>query len=90
MREGKKERLEAKLLKVLTPDEKRLLTLINIESRKDKLVFRMPKDVISLEDIWQKIKILSVELGIQSIQSGMYATLSELDDVREGKKLVGG
>lgn len=81
MREGKKERLENELSKILSSEEIRLLSLINIESRKDKLIFRMPKDVISLEDIWQKIKILSTELGIQSVQSDMYATLSELDDV---------
>lgn len=78
---GIRERLEAKLSKVLDPNEKRLLSLINIETRKDKLLFRMPKDVISLEDIWCKVKEVAKELKISVSQQEMYATVLELDEV---------
>lgn len=81
VREGKQARLETKLNKVLAPDEKRLLSLITIESRKDKLLFRMPKDFISLDSVWCKILEVGTELGIHCVQADMYATLSELDDV---------
>jgi hypothetical protein len=86
MREGTQEKLENALLKVLNPDEKRLLSLISIENRKDKLVFRMPKDVISLDAVWLKIKEECGKLGIGYLQADTYATLDELDDVLEDVK----
>jgi KaiC/GvpD/RAD55 family RecA-like ATPase len=81
MAQDLKGRLESKLKEYLTPDENHLMSLISIETRKDKLVFRMPLDVISLEDVWTKVKQASLETKIECIRSGMYATVSDLDDV---------
>lgn len=75
------QKLKGKLNKELTPEEKKLFTLINIETRKDKLVFRMPVGVISLDDVWKKIKKEAQELNILCQRAGMYATVEELDDV---------
>lgn len=79
-------RLNEKLDKLLTPDEKRLLGLINVERRKDKLVFRMPLDLISLEDVWHKIEQAAKETNVVCTRAGMYATAGELDDVLKDVK----
>ena len=80
-REGQKEKVERKLNSIFSKEEKNMYSLINVESRKDKLLFRMPKDVISLDGIWHKIKEVCIELKIAAVQSDMYATVTELDDV---------
>lgn len=78
---GKKERLLSELNKHLMPEQRRLLQLIEIESRKDKLVFRMPSGVIALDSVWDKIVEVASGMKIAYSRTEPFATLEELDDI---------
>lgn len=76
-----KKRFEKHLRDALSIDQRKLLGLINIEPRKNKLLFRMPEDVISLDDIWCKILAVGKKLNVSVSKKSIYATVRELDEV---------
>ena len=65
----------------LTPKERQLASLMTMENRKDKIVFRMPNGLISLEHLWLHIKEILDEAKIPCDKAAQFATLADLDDV---------
>jgi KaiC/GvpD/RAD55 family RecA-like ATPase len=78
-----KDKFLSALKKKLNPNQRQLLTLIEIVGTgKDALVFKMPKDVISLAVVWEKIEETGNDLKIRVSQTaGEYATLEDLDKI---------
>lgn len=83
---GRKEKLVSELSKQLTAEQKRLLQLISIENRKEKLLFRMPRGVVSLDEVWQKIVSTCETLGFAYARTDPFATLEELDELLDDVK----
>jgi hypothetical protein len=73
--------VRSQIEKDLENHEREMLKSINIEERKDCYVFRMPKGIIPLQGIWEKIEFIAKTHNIPVKQGSVYATLEELDDV---------
>lgn len=68
----------------LNANEKQLLkTLVEVVGvGKDTYVFKMPKDVISLSVLWERIEEIAAGIGVKVSQTaGEYATLEDLDKI---------
>lgn len=76
-----KEKFLKALQSKLNPSQKQLFTMVNVETRKDSLVFRMPIGFISLEGVWNEILAVSEDTGIKVSKADVFATLDELDEI---------
>lgn len=80
---NKKDKFLSTLNKKLNSSQKQSMSLIQIVGvGKDSLVFQMPKGVVALTAIWEKIEAVGRDLNIHVSQtSGDYATLEDLDKI---------
>lgn len=81
-----RERVKKLIDKNLTPEQKRMFSMVSIENQRGIATFRMPKGVISLETVWGSVtKILDTE-HIPYKRVNPFATLAELDDLLDNIK----
>lgn len=81
MADKRKARLLAEVNNRLSAEQRRLLELVSIETRKDKLVFRMPVGVFSLDEVSAVLEATADSLKIPFSKSEPFASLCELDDI---------
>lgn len=68
----------------LTAEQLQLFRLVSVENQKGIATFRMPTDVISLENVWCRVVEVMTEAKIAYKRVNPFATLEELDDILSG------
>lgn len=69
------------LEKGLTPEQRQLFQLVSVETYKDRIAFRMPAGIVSLETVWNRVVELMNENDISYTRFDPFATIEDLDGI---------
>lgn len=78
---SKKDKLLKLIKKELSPNKSNLLKAFQIVEQRDSVVFRVPAQLNTIDDIWIEVKAIADKNKISVIRADLYATVAELKNI---------